>query len=119
MDWTVILNQLIDILLPVLATFITGLFTYIGTRLKKVYEQKVQTETAEKVVENVVKFIQQTCSDLDGKAKLQKAIKEASTILASKGITLTETEISMLIESAVYGLKQAAAKEQAKLDKAK
>lgn len=106
MDWTVLVNQLIDILLPILATFLTGLFTWIGTKLKAVYEQKVQTETAEAVVKNVVKFIQQTCKDLDGEAKLKKAISEASTILASKGITLTETEINMLIESAVYGLKE-------------
>lgn len=106
MDWTVLLNQLIDILLPILATFLTGLFTYLGTKLKAAYEQKVQTETAETVIKNVVKFIQQTCKDLDGEAKLKKAISEASTILASKGIELTETEINMLIESAVYGLKE-------------
>lgn len=106
MDWTELLNQLIDILLPILATFLTGLFTYLGTKLKAAYEQKVQTETAETVIKNVVKFIQQTCKDLDGEAKLKKAISEASTILASKGIELTETEINMLIESAVYGLKE-------------
>lgn len=106
MDWTEVLNQLIDILLPILATFLTGLFTYLGAKLKAVYEQKVQTETAEAVIKNVVKFIQQTCKDLDGEAKLKKAISEASTILASKGIELTETEINMLIESAVYGLKE-------------
>lgn len=106
MDWTELLNQLIDILLPILATFLTGLFTYLGTKLKAAYEQKVQTETAEAVIKNVVKFIQQTCKDLDGEAKLKKAISEASTILASKGIQLTETEINMLIESAVYGLKE-------------
>lgn len=106
MDWTVLLNQLIDILLPILATFLTGLFTYLGTRLKAAYEQKVKTETAETVIKNVVKFVQQTCKDLDGDAKLKKAISEASTILLSKGIELTETEINMLIESAVYGLKE-------------
>lgn len=119
MDWTEILNQLINILLPVLATFITGVFTYIGTKIKAVYEQKVQTETAEKVVMNVVKCIQQAYADLEGPAKLEKAISEASLILKHKGIILTETEIRMLIESAVYGLKQAAMKEQEKLDKAK
>ena len=106
MDWTILVNQLIDILLPILATFLTGLFTYLGTRLKAAYEQKVKTETAETVIKNVVKFVQQTCKDLDGDAKLKKAISEASTILLSKGIELTETEINMLIESAVYGLKE-------------
>lgn len=106
MDWTILVNQLIDILLPILATFLTGLFTYLGTRLKAAYEQKVKTETAETVIKNVVKFVQQTCKDLNGEDKLKKAISEASTILLSKGIELTETEITMLIESAVYGLKE-------------
>lgn len=106
MDWTVLVNQLIDILLPILATFLTGLFTYLGTKLKAAYEQKVKTETAETVIKNVVKFIQQTCKDLDGEAKLKKAISEASIILLSKGIELTDVEITMLIESAVYGLKE-------------
>jgi len=106
MDWTEILNQVIDILLPILATVVTGVFTWLGTKIKTAYENKVKTDTAEAVVKNVVKFVQQTCADLDGKAKLEKAISEASTILAEKGISITETEITMLIESAVYGLKQ-------------
>ena len=54
MDWSVIGNQLLDMLLPILATFLTGLFTYIGTRLKKVYEEKVNTETAKQVAEDAV-----------------------------------------------------------------
>lgn len=106
MDWQTLLNQLLDILLPILATFLTGLFTYIGTKLKTAYEQKAQTETAKQVAADVVQFIQQVYSDLDGKEKLKKAIEQVSQILQSKGIELTEAEINMLIESAVFGLKQ-------------
>lgn len=105
MDWTTIGNQLVDILLPVLATFLTGLFTYIGTKLKSAYEKKVNTETAKVVVEDVVKFVEQVYTDIHGKEKLQKAIEQASTILQNKGISISETEINMLIESAVFGLK--------------
>lgn len=105
MDWTTIGNQLVDILLPVLATFLTGLFTYIGTKLKSAYEKKVNTETAKAVVEDVVKFVEQVYTDIHGKEKLQKAIEQASTILQNKGISISETEINMLIESAVFGLK--------------
>lgn len=105
MDWTAIGNQLIDILLPVLATFLTGLFTYIGTKLKSAYEKKVNTETAKVVVEDVVKFVEQVYTDIHGKEKLQKAIEQASIILQNKGISISETEINMLIESAVFGLK--------------
>ena len=76
MDWTEITNQLIDIVLPILATFLTGLFTYIGTRLKKVYEEKANTETAKTVVNDAVRFVEQVYSDLHGKEKLEKATEQ-------------------------------------------
>lgn len=101
-----ILNQFIQILLPILATFLTGLFTYIGNRLKKVYEEKVNNETAKAVVEDAVKFVEQVYNDLSGKEKLEKATIQVSEILQSKGIKITPAEINMLIESAVYGLNE-------------
>ena len=104
MDWATLGNQLLDILLPVLATFLTGLFTYIGTRLKKVYEEKVNTETAKNVVEDAVRFVEQVYKDLKGPEKLEKTTAQVAEILQSKGITITEAEINMLIESAIYGL---------------
>ena len=67
-----LLNQFIQILLPILATFLTGLFTYIGNRLKKVYEEKVNNETAKAVVEDAVRFVEQVYTDLNGKEKLQR-----------------------------------------------
>lgn len=104
MDWATLGNQLLDILLPILATFLTGLFTYIGTRLKKVYEEKVNTETAKNVVEDAVRFVAQVYKDLKGPEKLEKATAQVVEILQSKGISMSEAEINMLIESAVYGL---------------
>ena len=106
MDWSEVVNQLIQILLPILATFLTGLFTYIGTRLKKIYEEKVNNETAKIVVENAVRYVEQVYKDLHGKEKLEKAIEQVSQVLESKGITITDAEIYMLIESAVYGLNE-------------
>lgn len=106
MDWTTITNQLVDLLLPILATFLTGLFTYIGTRLKRIYEEKVNNETAKIVVENAVRYVEQVYKDLHGKEKLEKAIEQVSQVLESKGITITDAEIYMLIESAVYGLNE-------------
>lgn len=101
-----VLNQFIQILLPILATFLTGLFTYIGNRLKKVYEEKVNNETAKAVVEDAVKFVEQVYTDLNGKEKLQKATEQVAEVLASKGIKISAAEINMLIESAVYGLNE-------------
>ena len=101
-----ILNQFIQILLPVLATAITALFTYIGTALKKAYEEKINNETAKTVVTDAVKFVEQVYTDLSGREKLEKATAQVSEILQSKGIKITPAEINMLIESAVYGLNE-------------
>lgn len=106
MEQNEVLNQFIQILLPILATFLTGLFTYIGNRLKKVYEEKVNNETAKAVVEDAVKFVEQVYTDLNGKEKLQKATEQVAEVLASKGIKISAAEINMLIESAVYGLNE-------------
>lgn len=106
MEGNEILNQILQIVLPILATFLTGLFTYIGTRLKKVYEEKVNTETAKTVAEDAVRFVEQVYKDLHGKEKLEKATAQVAEVLQSKGITISEAEINMLIESAVYGLNE-------------
>ena len=106
MEWNEVLNQILQILLPILATFLTGVFTYLGTKIKTTIETKTNNETAKQVVKDVVAFVQQVYKDLDGEDKLQKAISQASQILESKGIILTEAEINMLIESSVYGLKE-------------
>ena len=106
MDWMSILNECLDIILPAIASVIAVLFGVLGAKLKSVYDTKIKTDTAKTVVDDVVKFVQQVYKDLDGPEKLQKALTEASTILNEKGISISETELDMLIESAVYGLKQ-------------
>jgi len=106
MDWNEILGQAMAIIVPALATLIATFFAYLGNKLKNAYQEKVNNETAQAVVRDVVQFVEQVYKDAGGPEKLQKAITETSTILQSKGIKITETEIKMLIESAVYGLKE-------------
>lgn len=105
MDWMSILNQCLDIILPAIASVVAVLFGVLGTKIKQIYNEKVQDETVRTVVENVVKWAQQTFEETQGSEKLQAALKKASTILNEKGITVSDTELNMLIESAVYGLK--------------
>lgn len=106
MDWMSILNQCLDVILPAVASVIAILFGVLGTKIKQTYNEKAQNETVKVVVDNVVKWVQQVYYELEGPEKLQKALTEASTILNEKGITISETELDMMIESAVYGLKQ-------------
>ena len=102
---TELLGQVFDLLLPILATFLTGVFTYLGNKIKNAYETKLKNETAKTIVDDTVRYVQQVYKDLEGAEKLQKAIEKAQEVLAEKGITLTDVEINMLIESSVYTLK--------------
>ena len=106
MDWMSILNQCLDVILPAVASVIAILFGVLGAKIKRIYIEKTQNEAAKVVVDNVVRWVQQVYYELEGPEKLQKALTEASTILNEKGITISETELDMMIESAVYGLKQ-------------
>ena len=106
MDWMSILNQCLDILLPAIASVIAVIFGVIGAKIKQLYNSKVQDETVKTVVDSVVRWTQQVYKEAEGPEKLQAALEKASVILNEKGITLSETELNTLIESAVYGLKQ-------------
>ena len=106
MDWMSILNQCLDILLPAIASVIAVIFGVIGAKIKQLYNSKVQDETVKTVVDSVVRWAQQVYKEVEGPEKLQAALEKASAILNEKGITVSETELNTLIESAVYGLKQ-------------
>lgn len=106
MDWLTILNQCLDILLPAIATVISVLLGVLAAKIKTTYNNKVQDETVRTIVKSVVEWAQQVYQDCEGPEKLQKALEKASAILNEKGITISDEELNMLIESAVYGLKQ-------------
>ena len=101
-----ILNQILDLLLPAIGSIIMIIAGIIGAKIKAKYDEKVDTETKKKVVESTVSYIQQVYEAMDGNLKLAKAMETASKLLMEKGITISELELRMLIESAVYGLKQ-------------
>lgn len=101
------LNAIQPYLLEVIVAILTGVATYIGTRIKKVYEEKVNTETKEKIVSTVVNAVEQLYKDLKGEEKLNKCIENATEMLNEKGITVTELELRMLIESTVNSFNQA------------
>lgn len=102
-----VINALQPYLLEVIVAILTGIATFIGTKIKKVYEERVNTETKEKVVRTVVNAVEQLYKDLDGKEKLNNAMAYASEMLESKGVKITELELRMLIESTVNSFKQA------------
>ncbi len=111
MFWEIYSEQIIDVLLGVLGTVLTGVFTYIGIVIKNKYTKYVNDKTKKDVVNTVVQAVEQIYKDLHGDDKLNKAIEGASEMLAEKGITVTEIELRYLIESAVNSLNEGFKKE--------
>lgn len=84
-----------------LCTIITAIAAFLGAQVKRIYEKHVTDDTKKKVVETCVKAVEQLYNDLSGEEKKQRAVESIVQILESKGISITQLEIDMLIESVV------------------
>jgi len=100
------LELILPNLLEILVVILTGVVTYIGTKIRKIYEEKANDETKRKVVATVVKAIEQLYKDLKGEEKLEKAKESILEMLNEKGITITELELNMLIEEVCNSFKE-------------
>lgn len=96
------LNEILEAIQPniiaIIMAILTGIASFIGTKIKNIYETKVNDETKRKVTKTVVNAIEQIYKDLKGPEKLEKAKENIITMLNEKGITISELEIEMLIE---------------------
>lgn len=88
-------------LLEIIVAILTGIASFIGSRIKKLYEEKVNTETKEKVVKTVVNAVEQVYKNLSGKDKLEICIENATELLNEKGIKISELELRLIIEAVV------------------
>lgn len=105
------MNEILELLQPylleILVAILTGVATFIGSKVKQIYKDKVDTETKEKIVKTVVNAVEQIYKDLKGEEKLEKCIENATIMLEEKGLTITELELRMLIESTVNSFNKA------------
>lgn len=88
----------------ILSVILTAIAGYLGILLKKLYQKNIldsDDSTKENIVKTCVKAVEQMYKDLHGAEKLQKVLEAVSEMLAAKNITITDTELKMLIESAV------------------
>ena len=100
------LNQIINAIMPYVVTIVTAIFAYLAVRIKTKLEEKLNTQAKKEVAEATVNYIQQVYSALDGKEKLQKALETSTEWLESKGIKVSEAEMTILIEAAIKGAKE-------------
>ena len=80
---------------------LTAIVGFIGTALKKEYEDSNEDKKKREIIANVVKSVEQVYKNLHGTDKLKKAMETASKMLAQKGISITDLELMVLIESAL------------------
>jgi cell division protein FtsB len=92
--------------MEILSTILIALCGYLGMQAKIMYERYINTKEKEAVAKTVCAAIEQLYQDLDGEAKKQKALENIEAMLAEKGIAITQLEMEMLIESAVFGFHQ-------------
>lgn len=85
----------------ILSTILTAIAGYIGIVIKNAYTKYINDSTKKSVVKTVIQAVEQIYTDLHGEEKYNKAVEAISEMLAEKGISATEFEIKMLIESTV------------------
>ncbi len=100
----------LEITEPIIETIlaiITGIISFIGLKLKKLYEEKINNETIKKIVTDTVKYVEQITKDISitSENKKQKAKDKIIEWLNEKGLSVSDTQLDILIESAVNGLK--------------
>lgn len=93
--------------MALIETAVTAIVGYIGFAIKKLLTKLANDRTKRDVARTCVNAIEQMCKDIHGEEKLGKCIEAISAMLMEKGISITELEIRMLIESSVKELNKA------------
>jgi len=83
----------------ILYSLLVAIAGALGTWIGSMYKKYINDKTKEAVVRVCVKAVEQLYKDLHGQDKYNKAVEAIVEMLTIKGITITELEIKMLIES--------------------
>lgn len=87
--------------LQIMYAIITAVAGYIGIMVKNLVTKYLNDKIKKDVAKSAVQFVEQVYKDIHGEEKLKEALVAASEMLAEKGITVTDLELRVLIESAV------------------
>jgi hypothetical protein len=98
--WELIQPQVIEIVTTLLLAFLS----YVGVKVKALYESKVKNEQVKDIIEKIVMYVEQKGKELTSSEKYDVALSKASEWLEEKHIKISETELEILIESAVQNL---------------
>lgn len=115
--WTNIINFLNEygILSMVITAVVGAVGTALGLFFKRLYTNtigdKIKLDTVKEIARVVVKFVEQVYKDIHGKEKLDKALEAFAEMLNNKGITISELEMRVYLESALAEFNEAFNKE--------
>ena len=91
--------------MEMISTIVVAIMGFIGICIKNMIKKISDDKTKEQVCKTVVKAVEQIYSDLTGTEKYEKAVENITDMLTEKGISATELEVQMLIESCVKEMK--------------
>lgn len=96
-----ILNVISSNLIEIFITVITGLVSYFCIKIKNLVQEFIQNKVRKEIVEETVKYVEQTCKNLSCEEKKRLATEKSLEILEKKKILVSESELEILIESTV------------------
>lgn len=85
----------------IIGTLLVALAGIFGMVLKRIAEKVLDTPVKQQLAKLVVQFVEQTYTELHGKAKLDAALMALAGLLEEKKIKASEAEMRILIEAAV------------------
>ena len=95
---------------PELATLfiaiITGIVSYLGSKLKKIIDTKIKDETIRSIVKTGVTAMEQVYQNATSEEKLQLAKEKILEVLEERKIKVSELELLLLIEEQVHCCKK-------------
>lgn len=96
-----IVNTIFDNLIQILSMVITSIIAFFGMKIKKLIENYMEDKIKKEIVEKTVMYVEQTGKDLSCNDKKKRAIQKSLEWLKEKKINVSDTELEILIESAV------------------
>ena len=99
-------QEIINALIPVVITALTGVISYIGITIKNKISSKIDTDIKKELVKTTVKYVEQVFKDIHGKEKLDMALQKAEELFKEKGINIGRVELEMMIEEVVNNINE-------------
>ena len=100
-----IISMVSDNIIQILTAIITGIVGYLGIKIKKIIEDYLQTKLKKEIIERTVVYVEQIGEDLTCDEKKKKEKEKALEWMKEKKINISDTELEILVESAVKCLK--------------